>query len=164
MAKPFICGAEQLREATPLLCELEVGLKNSQKVLLSGDASGLEIQTREQNRLLAELWKIDSLAQAASSTRQAGNSQLRPAAEDSDIAVELQAAAARILHAGRVQAALLARARQRLRMIANVLAGPQAAYAAAATQSGNRASAITCNAIAAINISAREGDRPPCRA
>jgi hypothetical protein len=139
-------GETSSREALALLRELETSFERSQRALLSGDADALQLQTTEQTRLLAEL---DALAQAAADEVATNASENRDAAGSSR--AELRAVAGRVLHLGRVQAVLLARAGQRIRMIAGLLAGPQAAYAAAAEER----SAVIC---------AHRGGRTRCRA
>ena len=95
--------------AISVLLELEASLLSSQEALLARDLAGVEQGTREQVRL------------------QRAFEILRPwdAAQTSS---ELRATAMRILHLGRVQAALLDRAQRSLRMISNLLAGPEASY------------------------------------
>ena len=110
-----------------LLAELEGSLQVGQKALLNGDLAGMEQSTCEQARLqhaLADPGMRENLNPGAKSVRDAQ---------------------ARVLHLGRVQAALLLRARLRLRIIANLLAGAggddrSPCYAeAAAVRAANRA-------------------------
>jgi hypothetical protein len=99
------------------LGELEASLLASQRALLSRDVAGLEERTGEQIRLRRSLEIVWSRAAAP------GNDPA-PAVAD-----ELGAAQRRVLHLGRVQAALLARAERWLTMVAHLLAGPTANYA-----------------------------------
>jgi hypothetical protein len=90
-----------------LLAELEGSLQVGQKALLNGDLAVMERSTCEQARLqhgLADLVMRDSVNRGAKSVHDAQ---------------------ARVLHLGRVQAALLVRAQLRLRIIANLLAGAE---------------------------------------
>ena len=92
-----------------LLQELETSLAGSQKAALTGDGPGLERGTGEQVRLLRSLEGWQGL---------------------SGLPAEVRAAAARVLQAARVQAALLRRARQRQRILSNLVAGRGSLYAA----------------------------------
>lgn len=97
-----------------LLMELEASLQSSQRALLAGDGALLEQTSGEQLRLLRALslfWPPD------------------PAPADPALRAELQAARIRVLHLGRVQAALLARAQRWQRTIENLLAGTARNYA-----------------------------------
>jgi len=95
--------------AISVLLELEAGLHSSQKALLARDMAGVEQGTREQIRLRRALEILAPWEAARTSS-------------------ELRTTAMRILHLGRVQAALLDRARRWSRMISNLLAGPEASY------------------------------------
>ena len=101
-----------------LLGELESSLQASQKALLCCDVAGVERGTEEQIRLresLASLWTSDSSATFV------------PLSEPNSAAL-LRAAQSRVLHLGRVQLALLARAQQSVRILANLLAGTAGDY------------------------------------
>jgi hypothetical protein len=126
--QPLARGKTELAAAAlALLSELEASLRASQKALLARDAEGIEQGTREQVGLqgaLARLWAQDAARPAGSdSWRRAGTPRCEPA-----LAAALLAAQWRVLHLGRVQAGLLARAQRTLRMISNLLAGPEAVY------------------------------------
>ena len=100
-----------------LLGELESSLLASQKALLCGDVTEVERGAVEQKRLreaLTILWTSDSTA-TFETFPQPDSALLRPAQ-------------LRILHLGRVQIALLARAQQSLRILANLLAGTAGDY------------------------------------
>jgi len=104
-----------------VLRELEASLQASQRALLNRDVSELEQHTSEQVRLqktLTSLWSCDAHSMASD-----------PACSDVELAVEVRAALIRVQHLSRIQAALVARAQQSLRIIENLLAGPQANYA-----------------------------------
>ena len=103
-----------------LLGELEASLEASQRALLSRDVACLEELTGEQIRLrhsLEIVWSRD-----AAPGREARS-------QDPAAAGGLRAAQLRVLHLGRVQAALLTRAERWLTMVSNLLAGPTASYA-----------------------------------
>jgi len=110
-----------------LLEHLEVSLQITQKALLARDLSALEQGTTEQMRLCRalEILPRRTAVPAQNGDPLQGALELRPEAE---LSAALQAAQARVLHLGRVQAALLVRAQRSLHMIANLLAGPQASY------------------------------------
>jgi len=119
-------GAELIQASMAILGELESSLLIGQKALLARDLAGVEQATREQIRLrraLEVLWARDVLHPRNSDP----TSRSEPGCE-SPLATGLRAAQLRVLHLGRVQAALLARARRSLRMISNLLAGPEAIY------------------------------------
>ena len=100
-----------------LLGELESSLLASQKALLCGDVTELERGAVEQKRLreaLTLLWTSGSTA-TFETFSEPNSTLLRPAQ-------------LRILHLGRVQLALLARAQQSVRILANLLAGTAGDY------------------------------------
>jgi hypothetical protein len=109
-----------------LLAELASSLEGSRHALLSGDVGQLEQLTVEQ----AMLWaRILPLAEAED--KRAHNAGVQP-----DAGAALLAAEKRILHLARVQQALLRRAGQRSRILANLLAGTDSEYAPAAQNHG----------------------------
>ena len=115
-------NAEIAQAKLSLLMELEASLQSSQRALLARDVACLEQSSGEQTRLLRAL-QIFWPAHAPISDL-----------ERDDLAggAELQAAQLRVLHLGRVQAALLARGQRWLRTIENLLAGPTTNYAPSA--------------------------------
>ena len=95
-----------------------MSLHSSQKALLSGDVARLEQSTRQQiglRRALKILWPENG----------AGSSEMHC---DPLLASELRTAQMRVLHLGRVQAALLRREQRWLRTLSNLLAGPETNY------------------------------------
>jgi hypothetical protein len=101
-----------------LLAELEASLETSQRALLARDVAGLEQSSGEQMRLLRALqifW------------------QPGLALDDPVHDAELRAMQMRVLHLGRVQAALLARGQRWLRTIAHLVAGPATNYVPSAS-------------------------------
>ena len=102
---------EIARASMALLSDLEASLANSQQALLSRDFTRLEQCTRQQigfHRAL-EILGPHSTGDPAS-------------------VAALRTAQLRLLHAVRVQAALLTRAQRWLRTLANLVAGPEANY------------------------------------
>ena len=119
-------GAAMAQTSLALLRELEASLESTQQAVLARDLAGLEQGTREQLRLRQELeilWAWDRTHPHADPT---GGTRNLP--DTSDLMVELRAVGMRVLHLGRVQAALLVRAQRSLRMIAHLLAGPESSY------------------------------------
>jgi hypothetical protein len=100
--------------ALAVLDQLESSLRRSQLALLAHDIAGLGEATQDQwrwQRTLTHLW-----AEAA-----------RNAPADL-AAAAVGAAQRRVLHLGRVQAALLTRERRWLKSLASLAAGPTAVY------------------------------------
>ena len=112
-ASPLPPMAEAVRSRLALLRELQASLSGSRRALLALDLGGIERGTREQIELGGRL--AEDMA--------AGNR--RPGRD-----LELQRAEDEVRQALRLQAALLARARAKLRVLGNMLAGPSANYAA----------------------------------
>jgi hypothetical protein len=110
--------AEIAQAGFALLRELEMSLRASQKALLSRDVARLEQSTHQQiglRRALEILWPGNGR----------GSSEMHC---DPPLASELRTAQMRVLHLGRVQAALLRREQRWLRTLSNLLAGPEANY------------------------------------
>ena len=112
-ARNSLPASERPAARLAVMSELEASLLASQKAVLSLDLDGIEGETRAQIALVAKL--------AALSPREA----LTPA---NVVYQQLRQCERRTLQAGRVQAALLARLRSKLRVLANVLAGPGVNY------------------------------------
>ena len=103
------------------LGELEASLTGSRKALQALDLAGIEQRTREQVDLIRE---FDALRR-----RQTGDDGAPGFAVGApELEKELRRSGTRILEALRLQAALLARARCKLRVLANMLAGPSIDY------------------------------------
>jgi len=122
-----------------LLRELESSLRGSRQALLALDLVGIEQGTREQVGLVRELQRLPrrgiqmagpALEQRSEGregeTKKNGASELP--AWSREAAEEVRRSEEAVLHAARVQAALLARARRKLRILANMLAGPSLNY------------------------------------
>jgi hypothetical protein len=111
-----------------LLAELASSLEASRHALLCGDVGQLEQLTVEQ----ALLWaRILPLAEAHDKRAHTAGAQ-----PDAGAMPALVASQERILHLARVQQALLRRAGQRSRILANLLAGTDSEYAPAAQNHG----------------------------
>lgn len=121
-----------------LMGQLEASLLGSRKALLALDLAGIERGTREQIVLAAEMAAllrrdfapsaqqsplVEHLAEHSS---EAGSLSLPGGA--TGLQEELRKSESRVLRAARLQAALLVRARGKLRVLANVLAGPSIDY------------------------------------
>jgi hypothetical protein len=123
----YSASEELAASSLALVQELEVSLERSQRALLARDLRGIEQGTLEQTRLqqkLAMLWP-----EAASEKRRDKNAAAVTACVGKlDVDAALLAAQRRVLHLGRVQASLLARAQQSLKMISYLAAGPQTTY------------------------------------
>jgi hypothetical protein len=132
----FISGREDAIQASlELLGELKASLELTQKAVLARDLNGLEQRTREQLR-----WR-QALAVLWAESRHGANARVEMQGQ-SPVPAELQAALSRVLHLGRVQSFLLARAQRSLATMAYLLAGPQASYGPSSALSAN------CDAVA----------------
>ena len=120
-------GASELAAASlALLRELETNLEAGQKALLARDLDGMAQSTREQMRLagaLDILWRTGATVKESAGACDAAVTAARESEQE-----QLLLAVERVLHLGRVQAALLVRAQQQLKMIGHLVAGPSASY------------------------------------
>lgn len=112
-------GDEPVRTCLTMLSQLEASLHGSRKALLARDLAGVEQETREQ-RVLAG--KIKAILQQ------------RIAPLGSGLEEDLKQSGKRVLAAGRLQAALLARAQRQLRVLVNMLTDPSATYGPMSTR------------------------------
>jgi hypothetical protein len=115
-----------VRARLALLRELESSLQSSQKALLARELAAIERGTDEQRRLLEAL---NDLVRATGCihSQQAVGIELAQVLHSPELAA-LRAAETRILHLGRVQLALLARARRFLNALSHFAHGPSASY------------------------------------
>jgi hypothetical protein len=104
---------EDPAERMGLMFELETSLLASQTAVVRLDLEGIHRGTREQAALVAKLAAMWPCSTAGPS---------------SVLAQELRQCELRTLQAARVQAALLSRSRSKLRIMANMLAGPSVTY------------------------------------
>lgn len=103
-----------------LLAALEASLAAAQQALLRRDTSALQEHTREQIGLQQRLELLWGKNSVLTISQQNDPTLLMTSA--------LRPALLRILHLGRVQAALLQRAQRWQAMVANLVAGPAANY------------------------------------
>jgi hypothetical protein len=125
--------ADALIAVRGLMVELETSLDCSRQALLALDLAGIERQTDEQVELIRKLEKFlpkgmpapASVRHSEEDARSARSvlSAFMPVAEE-----EVRRNANRIAEAARLQAALLRRAQCKLRIMANMLAGPSVTY------------------------------------
>lgn len=113
-------GDESALARLAWMVELEASLRGSRKALMALDLAGIECRTSEQIGLIR---KFDALRRLPVDDGASGLAVRAP-----ELARELQSSGTRILEAARLQAALLARARSKLRILANMLAGPSVTY------------------------------------
>jgi hypothetical protein len=110
----------------PLLQKLEASLAASHRALVALDLAAIERGTADQ-RMLCHTIGLE-MRRAIASAEDAD------AMENSKLSQEWKSRAWKVLRAGRLQAALLERARRKLRVMANMLAGSQRNYAAPLTR------------------------------
>jgi hypothetical protein len=129
---------ELLRTRLELMRQLEASLQRSRKALLALDLAGIERGTGEQVNLVQEFESVlrRSTAPPAIGRQSAEEGGLGLPVHASELARELRRSENRIREAARLQAALLARARSKLRVLANMLAGPSVTYGPLPARSG----------------------------
>ena len=124
-APDLILPADDIRAGACLdgLAALEASLRFTQKALLARDLHGIAQGARDQRHFQQQLELLLFASRAAHKTT-------HPAWDfrHSRFLPDLNAAAHRILHLGRIQAALLERGQRSLRMLSNLLAAPSACY------------------------------------
>jgi hypothetical protein len=115
--------------------ELQTSLHGSRKALLALDLGGIERETSNQAVLIQEfdaLLRRGALAPPAAEESAFDWSACTPELEE-----KLRRSVSRILDAVRLQAALLARAQGKLRVLANMLAGPSVLYGPLLARNGS---------------------------
>jgi hypothetical protein len=131
---------ESLRACLVLMGELEASLQSSQKALLALDLAKIECETKYQADLIQ---RFDALGRQSMTSRAAEKSAEPGALGSSfplpELEQELRRSQTRILDALRLQTALLLRARAKLNVLGNMLAGPSAPYGPLLTQGGTLA-------------------------
>jgi len=125
------CGETWLRIALPLLRQLEVSLCHSQTALLALDLVGIERETGEQIGLSQKI--AAEVRRGTESTARVRESEVERRASASvgrapEMPEEFAQTVSRVFEALRLQTALLARARGKLRVLANMLADPSVTY------------------------------------
>jgi len=142
-AQAGLGSAEAAQACLALLGKLEDSLAASQRALLARNLQGIESGTREQARLVDELSALcgagektappADLRAAGGDGEAAGDGEVPgknevPGESQAALLCGVRAAGRRVLQSARVQAALLARAARRQKMISHLLAGPQQTY------------------------------------
>lgn len=125
-----------LRSRLGTMTRLAASLERSRKALLALDLGAIEAGTREQLDLVREL----ELVSRRSEDGGQGPSAYSPEIEDRLRQSELQ-----LRDSARLQAALLGRMRGKLRVLANMLAGPSVTYGPLPDWSGGLPSAWLAN-------------------
>jgi hypothetical protein len=115
---------------------------------LALDLAGIERETREQVDLSQKI-EVD-IRRGKESSVGVGETEVEGRASASpgrlpEMSEELASMVSRILQALRLQAALLARAGGKLRVLANMLADPSVAYGPLPARMDDRARAFDCN-------------------
>ncbi len=133
-ANPVPTADERARSALTLVHELEASLHASRKALLALDLAGIERETREQVRSIR---KLEGVLASSMVPRVRGSCVTKEREfvcpenspePESELEEELRRSCHRVLEAARLQAALLARSRTKLRVLANMLAGQSVNY------------------------------------
>jgi hypothetical protein len=157
-AVPANAGEQRDESGAALLAwmeELESSLLGSHRALLKLDLAGIERETSEQAGLIG---KFDVVRrQSGGAFHLTGHSLT---GYTTGWERELRSSVSRILEATRLQAALLARAQAKLRVLANMLAGPSVDYGPFLAR---RAAGATGMAIEAERLGMRRR-REKCRA
>jgi hypothetical protein len=123
-------------ERLQLLQDLETSLQGSRRALLALDLAAIEQGTREQVGLVRELQGFSERKLRIETAPEIESAEIKAtgikAAEieiaGTKIVEDIRRAEQAVLQAARVQAALLARAQRKLRILANMLAGPSLHY------------------------------------
>ncbi len=112
-----------------ILVKLDESLAASHKALLALDLDAIEHRTCQQIALVKDLAvSLEAAKSIADAEAPAGRLTQSFRCLARGIREELRDKAIRVRHAARLQLALLARAHRKLRMLANVLAGPKNSY------------------------------------
>jgi hypothetical protein len=111
-----------------LMRELEASLHASRKALLALDLAGIENGNRQQVQLIRELGRLLRRSPATVPGQQPMRNRVPWPAPSTEVESELRQCCSQVLEAARLQAALLVRARAKLRVLANMLAGRSATY------------------------------------
>jgi hypothetical protein len=115
--------ADVLIAARGLMAELETSLDCSRQALLALDLAGVTRQTEQQVELIRKLEKFLPRGMLAPASERHSEEDAMPLVDE-----EVRRNANRIVEAARLQAALLRRAQCKLRIMANMLAGPNVTY------------------------------------
>lgn len=148
-------SAEQARVRLAIMGELHTSLLASCEALLALDLAGIMRGTREQVGLSAQLAReMGQETQCAVQDKPPAQNQPAPyfaagssalnAKKRAEITEELKQSQDRLWQALRLQSAILARARAKLRVLANAVAGPSVNYGPPPVHSGARRHAPDC--------------------
>lgn len=129
----FATAGEPEKELFParlvLMVELEASLQASRKALLALDLANIECETKHQSDLIQRLNELGQQGiTSMAAERSAEPGALCRQYSLPELERELGQSRNRILDALRLQAALLLRARGKLRILGNMLAGPTTPY------------------------------------
>jgi hypothetical protein len=132
----------------PLLRQLEASLCHGHSALLALDLGGIERETREQVGLSRKI--AGEIRRGTESTASVWETEVETRASASaerapEMPEELARVISRVLQALRLQTALLARARGKLRVLANMLADPSVTYGPLPARTDDRAQAFDCH-------------------
>jgi hypothetical protein len=131
-ADPATAGGLQDSAFSLLLSQIEQSLRSTQVAWITADADATEQCTREQAALCRQLKKFltsrDSLGPASLASVSLSQPECQPQPYAREWVEEMRAAARRVPHLARVQAALLYRSRRFLGVLSNWMAGPGAIY------------------------------------
>jgi hypothetical protein len=116
-----------LRVRLAVIAALEASLQRSRKALLAMDLDGIEGGTREQIGFARDLAAAHRALTPPAGGPGKNTLAILPA-YTAALLEELSRGESRLREAGRLQAALLARARYKLRVLANMLAGASVTY------------------------------------
>jgi len=116
-------NGERMVAKLALLSDLETSLRASRRALLAGDFETLELTTSDQRRFHAALVVLGGGTKVGEAPASSGPFQ--------ELALQVRGKQVEVLALGQVQAALLVRARQWLRILENLVAGPEQSYVAA---------------------------------
>lgn len=115
-----------LEGAQQVLQQLEESLERGLRALLDLNCAELERETAEQRRFVLQF--NDVLQRCAQNSRVDSGGVNPKSQPERELIEEIRLRQARVWQAARLQAAVLTRAQSKLRMLAQMLAGPSAAY------------------------------------
>jgi hypothetical protein len=175
-------SGESAQASRAVLAELEASLEASQRALLGRDVASLEQCTSEQIRLhrsLKILWSRRADLPGSHSSRSGPGLGVPgieipafdiPKFDNATFDIELRDAQLRVLHLGRIQAALLGRAQRWLRTVSHLLAGVEQNYVLPASSQVPHYTASSAGSGSSVNRRPQEEglkkneDGDPCRA
>lgn len=123
-----VASGEFLRARLALMPALEASLRRSREALVAMNLEGIERETREQAGFIRELKAASQRKLLPGGSRQPQEKRELVFFASAAELEELQQSENRVREAARLQAALLARARYKLRVLANMLVGLRQTY------------------------------------